>query len=161
MQDEEYQNYYNKMIEAFIDKPEKTLWYQDAFSKFNLNGVDTMKWHWSWWALGGGAGFLLYRKQYLAAFFLFFASFILGMIPLISIIIMILSGGFSTFFIYKGFKKRLVEIEQNIEDEEQRIEVMREIGGYHPWVIWVYGILTTLFLVFGLSLTFLALNYPS
>ena len=47
--------YSNKMIESFIAKPEKTLWYQNAFSKFNVNGVDAMKWHWSWWAFGGRA----------------------------------------------------------------------------------------------------------
>jgi len=145
MQENMDKDYYNKMIEAFIDKPSKTLWYQNAFEKFNLHGVSRPKWHWSWWAFGGGAAFLLYRKQYLAAFILFFVSISLGMIPFLSIIIMILAGGYSTYFIYKGFRKKLEEIEQNIEDEETRIETMRAVGGYHSWVVWVYGILSALF----------------
>ncbi len=160
MQEAEYKDYYNRMIEAFIDKPEKTLWYQNAFSKFNINGVDSMKWHWSWWAFGGGAGFLLYRKEYLAAFILFIGSFILGMIPFAGLLIMILSGGLSTFFIYKGFKRKLAEVEQNVEDIETRISTMREIGGYHTWVIWVYGILSALLLSFVGSMLLIAVNYP-
>ena len=160
MQEAEYKEYYNRMIEAFIDKPEKTLWYQNAFSKFNVNGVDSMKWHWSWWAFGGGAGFLLYRKEYLAAFILFIGSFILGMIPFAGLLIMILSGGLSTFFIYKGFKRKLAEVEQNVEDIETRISTMREIGGYHTWVIWVYGILSALLLSFVGSMLLIAVNYP-
>jgi len=160
MQEAEYKDYYNRMIEAFIDKPEKTLWYQNAFSKFNINGVDSMKWHWSWWAFGGGAGFLLYRKEYLAAFILFIGSFILGMIPFAGLLIMILSGGLSTFFIYKGFKRKLAEVEQNVKDIETRISTMREIGGYHTWVIWVYGILSALLLSFVGSMLLIAVNYP-
>lgn len=156
----EEEEYYNAMIEAFIDKDEKTQWYQNAFKKFNVNGVDTMKWHWSWWAFGGGAGFLLYRKQYLYAFILFFSSFILGAIPFVTFIIMILSGGYATYFIYKGFKNKLAEIEAKIEDKEKRIETMREVGGYHTWVIWVYALLSLFMFATLITMLNVTMNTP-
>jgi len=147
MQENCTQDYQDKMVEAFIDKPSETLWYQMSFKKFNVNGVDKMQWNWSWWAFGGGFLYLLYRKQYLAAFALFFGSFMLSIIPFVSIIIMILSGGFGSYFVYRGYKKKLQEIEAVIDDEETRIETMREVGGTHEWVIWVYAIFMLLIIM--------------
>lgn len=138
MQTRRDEEYYNKMIEAYIGKEEETLWYQLAFSKFNFNGVDTIRWNWSWWAFGLGFLFLLYRKQYTPALLLFFISVSVGIIPFMSIVIMVLSGGYSTYFVYKGFKSKLLEVEANIEDEETRIKTMREVGGYNQWVVWLY-----------------------
>ena len=138
MQTPRDEEYYNKMIEAYIGKEEETLWYQLAFSKFNVNGIDNMKWNWSWWAFGLGFMFLLYRKQYIPALVLFFLSMSVGMIPFVNLLLMVLSGGYSTYFIYKGFKSKLLEIEANIEDEETRIATMREMGGYNQWVVWLY-----------------------
>ena len=140
MQKNHSQDYHDKMIEAFIDKPSETLWYQMSFKKFNINGVDKMQWNWSWWAFGGGFLYLLYRKQYLASITLFFGSFMLSVIPFFSIIIMILSGGYGSYFVYKGYRKKLKEIETVIDDEETRLVTMREVGGYHQWVVWIYGI---------------------
>ena len=154
MQTQRDERYYNKMIEAYIGKEEKTLWYQLAFSKFNVNGVDVMKWHWSWWAFGLGFMFLLYRKQYIPALVLFFLSMSVGMIPFVNILLMVLSGGYSTYFVYKGFKSKLVEIEANIEDEETRIETMREVGGYNQWVVWLY--VGFMLLIVGLIFTMMS-----
>jgi len=146
MQENKNSEHYNRMIEAFVDKEEKTLWYQNAFSKFNINGVDALKWHWSWWAFGLGFMFLLYRKAYIPALVLFFLTMSIGMIPFVGIGLMILSGGYSTYFIYKVFKKNLLEIEMNIEDKETQLETMREIGGYNQWVVWLYvGFMTIVF----------------
>lgn len=138
MQETGENTYQDRMIEAFIDKPSETLWYQMSFKKFTINGVDNMTWNWSWWAFGGGFLYLLYRKQYLASLILFIASMTIGMIPFASFIIMILSGGYSSYFVYKGYRKKLFEIEETIPDEETRIETMRAVGGYHQWVVWVY-----------------------
>ncbi len=140
-------DYDNRMIEAFVNKPEKTFWYQNAFSKFNYNGVDAMQWHWSWWAFGGGFLFLLYRKQYMAALALFVLSIVASIIPFGGVAVMILSGGYSTYFVYKGYRQKRAEIEATIEDEEKRIETMRYVGGYHQWVVWVYIVFVLLFLV--------------
>lgn len=141
MNKQQNSNYSNAMIEAFIDKPEVTLWYQLSFTKFNVHGVDTMKWNWSWWAFFTGFLFLLYRKQYIPSLVLFIASTILGFIPFVGTIgSMILSGGYATYFVYKGYKTKLLEVESVIENEQERIESMRSLGGVHQWVIWVYGI---------------------
>ncbi|MEA2111786.1 MAG: DUF2628 domain-containing protein [Campylobacterota bacterium] len=143
----ENSDYENKMIEAFIDKPEKTFWYQNAFSKYSYNGVDAMQWHWSWWAFGGGFLFLLYRKQYMASLLLFIVSVMFSFLPFAGLVIMILSGGYGTFFVYKGYKKRKAEIEMTIESEEKRLETMRYVGGYHQWVVWVYMIFILFFML--------------
>ncbi len=147
------QEYTHKMVEAFIAKPEKTLWYEMSFQKYNVNGVDAMKWNWSWWGFAGGFLFLLYRKQYLAAFVVFFASMTLGMIPFMGLFIAIMVGGYGTFFIYKGYKKKLLEIQESIEDEATQIETMAEVGGYHQWVVWLYIVFVGL-IFFGIFSAF-------
>jgi hypothetical protein len=150
------EDYQNRMIEAFIDKPEVTPWYQNAFSKFNANGVDTMKWHWSWWAFSAGFLYLLYRKQYLPALAVFVASMTIGMIPIGGLLVMIASGGFATYFVYKGYKTKLLEIENVIDDEETRVETMRQVGGYNQWVIWVY---VAIVLIIGLSMISMVVTF--
>ncbi|UCN00532.1 DUF2628 domain-containing protein [Sulfurimonas sp. SWIR-19] len=143
--------YEKAMIEAFVNKPEKTLWYQQAFSKFNINGIDTMKWVWSWWAFFGGWAFLLYRKQYLPALVLFILSLLASAVPFGGLLVAILAGGFSTYFIYKGYKQKKAEIENAISDPQKRIETMREVGGYNQWVVWVYVLFVTLLFLYMVS----------
>jgi hypothetical protein len=50
-----------------------------------------------------------------------------------------LAGGHSTYFVYKGYKAKLGEIESKIPDEDKRVETMSQIGGFHQWVVWIYG----------------------
>ncbi len=152
------QEYEKAMIEAFIDKPEKTFWYQNAFSKFNINGIDSMKWVWSWWAFFGTWAFLLYRKQYIPALVLFVVSVIGSFIPFGSLIIAILAGGFSTYFVYKGYKDKKAEIEAQITDINKRIETMRAVGGYNQWVIWVYSVFVILVLLYIFSMSMILLG---
>ncbi|MDQ7042508.1 MAG: DUF2628 domain-containing protein [Sulfurimonas sp.] len=154
MQSKETQDYSNAMIEAFIDKPEKTLWYQMAFSKFNANGIDKPTWHWSWWGFFGGFLFLLYRKAYIPALILFIASMTIGMIPFGGLLLMILSGGYSTYFIYKVYKDKLLQTEMLVDDYDKRIQTMRELGGYNQWVIWVYAIFMSI-IILGMFFTVL------
>jgi len=145
--------YSDKMIEAFVTKPEKTFWYQNAFSLFNVNSVDVMKWKWSWWAFFGGFLFLLYRKQYIPSVVVLLASIFLGWIPFVGLILAILVGGYSTYFVYKGYKTKLAEIENNIDDEEKRVETMRQVGGYHAWVVWIYiALMSIIILFFGIGM---------
>ena len=150
MTQEEYEK---AMLEAFVNKPEKTLWYQQAFSKFNVNGIDSMQWVWSWWAFFGGWAFLLYRKQYIPAIVLFLISMIASTIPFGGLLVAIFAGGFSTYFVYKGYKQKKSEIENSISDPEKRIETMRKLGGYHQWVIWVYILFVVLLFLYIISVT--------
>jgi hypothetical protein len=39
------EDYDREMLEAFIGKPDKFLWYKKSFTKFNTNGISTMNWN--------------------------------------------------------------------------------------------------------------------
>ncbi|HIC43252.1 MAG TPA: hypothetical protein EYO73_02860 [Sulfurimonas sp.] len=152
-----------KMIEAYINKPEVTQWYVNAFKSFNLNGIDLGKWHWSWWAFFGSVFFLLYRKSYTAAAVLSGLLIIGWFIPFGWMILWILSGGYSTYFVYKTYKEKYLEIQEaNLEDENKNLEMMQALGGTNEWAI-VVGILAQLFFwgsaifMIGFSLTFLGI----
>lgn len=136
------------MIEAFVNKPEKTSWYQNTFNKYQVNGIDKMTWNWSWWAFFGGVFFLLYRKAYLPALGLFGATVVLGWIPFVSLILWILTGGLASYFVYKTYSQKKQEIEGTIEDSQKRIETMQQVGGYNSWVVWLGIILNTLLGIF-------------
>ena len=141
--------YSAKMLKAFIGKEDKTLWYQLSFSKYTINTIPIIRWNWSWWAFFGGFLFLLYRKQYLPSAVLFFLTVTIGMLPFMGFILAILAGGYATYFIYKGYNTKLLEIESHIENEDTRIETMEQLGGTHQWVVWVYAFFVSLVL-FGL-----------
>jgi hypothetical protein len=144
-------NHYDaQMVEAFVgkpDAPDKGLWYANAFSKYNVNGVDKMSWNWSWWAFFGGIWFLLYRKAYAAAGGLFLISLASAFIPFAGIIIWVLSGGFSPYFVYKVYQTKKLEIEAAQESESQRINTMQMLGGYNQWVVIVAVILNIMALI--------------
>ena len=142
--------YEARMIEAFVGKPEapeKGLWYANTFAKYNVNGVDAIKWRWSWWAFMGGIFFLLYRKAYAAAGGLFLISLVSGIIPFGGLVVWVLTGGFSPYFVYKVYKTKKLEIETVQGDENQRVAMMQELGGYNQWVIWVAVILNIIVLL--------------
>ncbi len=147
-----------RMIEAYIDKPEVTDWYVDTFKRFNINGIDVMKWKWSWWAFFGSVFYLLYRKSYLAAGILFVLTLATGFIPFGGLILWVLTGGYAPYFVYKTYKEKRLEVEAQIQDEEKRIETMRLVGGYNDWAIWVAVILHLFFWVAAFSMLGLILT---
>ena len=141
----EKNEYENKMIEAFINNPKKTAWYQKSFKKYKVNGIEKivwnwnwfkLAWNWNWWAFAVGPFFLFYRKAYLAGFVLLLLSTLFG-VPGVIFILPILSGGFSTYFVYKEYKKKKAETERTIDDTQKRLDAMRVVGGYNKWAIWV------------------------
>jgi len=143
-------DYEAKMLEAFVNKPEdpqKGLWYSIAFKKYDLEGNGSMKWHWSWWAFMGSFFYFLYRKAYVEALVLFFISLVSSVIPFGGLIVMILVGGYGPFFVYKIYKARKLEIEESYGDEDQRVSMMQEVGGYNQWVIWLAAALNLIFLI--------------
>lgn len=143
----------SKMLEAFVGTPEKMQWYKEAFSQYNVNGVDRIAWVWSWWAFFGGAFFLLYRKAYIPAAVLFGITTFFGIIPtanpiagiFLSICVSICQGGFATYFIYKTFIEKKELVKNTVESEEKQIETMRQIGGVNTWVIVVCKVLAAVF----------------
>ncbi len=144
---EQINDYDQQMIEAYINKPEVTAWYVNAFKRFSINGVDVMKWNWSWWAFFGNVFYLLYRKAYLPAGILFALNMLVGFIPFGGLILWILAGGYSPYFVYKTYKQKKIEVERAIdkEDESKRFETMQLVGGTNDWAIWVGVILSVFF----------------
>jgi len=151
--------YNNKMINAYINTPEKNNWYQNAFQKYHINDVDKIAWHWSWWALFGGFLFLLYRKAYIASLGLFILTAITSSIPILSLIVWIASGGLSVYFIYARYQQKKKEIEASHDTEEACILEMQKIGGVHKWVIWLAVIINTIFLAYILFFFLAFSNY--
>lgn len=142
--------YEARMLEAFVgkpDSPDKGLWYANAFSKYEIDGIEKIQWKWSWWAFFGGIWFLFYRKAYAAAGGLFLASIIAQFIPFASIMVPIFAGGFSSYFIYKTYKTKKLEIEAVEQGEFKRIEMMQELGGYNQWAAWIGVTLNVLFIL--------------
>ena len=132
-----HSDYEKRMIEAFVNKSEKTQWYMDAFDKYSRYGRDRMVWHWSWWAFFGSIFFLFYRKAYLAGLALFVVFATVSMIPLAGLVAWVLSGGYLTYVMYKVYKNRKFDIEMRLDNEERRIAEMRKLSGPNTWVIWV------------------------
>ena len=141
---EEISDYDFKMIEAYIDKPEVTQWYVNAFKRFNVNGVDIAKWHWSWWAFFGSVFYLLYRKAYVSAGILFVLLLVAWFIPFGWFVLWILAGGYSPYFVYKAYKEKRLEVEAKIEDETKRFETMQVLGGANEWAL-IIGVIAQFF----------------
>jgi len=135
-----YNNYEDRILAAFVGKPEKYFFYKRAFSKYNVNGIDHLKWVWSWWAFLGNWAFLVYRKTYLWAVIFF----VLSLIPYVNIISLIVLGGTGIYFVYQKYKKLKFEIENTVQDEDERLKMMIELGGYNSWIAWVAGIIIAL-----------------
>jgi hypothetical protein len=127
----------HEMIKAYIDKEESENFYIDAFDDYTSSGIEQFKWHWSWWAFGGGIFFLLYRKLYIEALVFFFITMIAGAVPLASIIIWIISGGVFPYFVYKRYKKGLSMVEENIVNDDDKLSALREFGGYNQWALYL------------------------
>jgi len=141
---EAIEDYDYQMIEAYIDKPEVTQWYVNAFKKCNINGVDNASWNWSWWAFFGSVFFLLYRKAYSAAGVLSLLLIVGWFIPFAWILLWVLAGGYSPYFVYKTYKETRLRVEADVEDEEKRFETMAHLGGSNEWAI-ILGVIAQLF----------------
>jgi hypothetical protein len=134
----------SQMISAYIDKPESEEFYKKAFEDYTKNGVEQFKWHWSWWAFGGGVFFLLYRKLYVEAAVFFLISMLSSTVPIANILIWILSGGVFPYFVFKRYKKGKEMVETNFENINDRLTALREFGGYNKWAIYIGVIITTI-----------------
>ena len=129
-------SYEDKMLYAFVGKPEKFLWYKNAFAKYNINGVQDFAWNRSWYAFFFGLWYLLYRKVYgwsavLIILYIFFGS--VG--GIYGLLINIILGGTLPYFVYQKYYTKKKEIEEHIKDEETRVDIMERVGGANNWVV--------------------------
>jgi len=126
-----------KLLEAYIQKPEKMAYYQRGLEKMQQAGIFGFRWHWSWWAFFFGWAFLLYRKAYIPALVAFLVTAFLNFIPFGFLVSMIVLGGVSSYFVLKRYN----DLKNSVKGtEEEQIKAMHSFGGYHTWVIWVVAI---------------------
>ena len=136
------EGYEERMLAAFVQKPEKMGYYRMAWGRFHVNGIFRFTWCWSWWGFFGTWAYLLYRKAYLAAVVTFGAGLLFGSFPFFgSLIFAVIMGGIGPYFIMRRYRDVKEEIEATVEDEATRIETMEQMGGYHRWVIWVVALM--------------------
>jgi hypothetical protein len=151
----------SEAIKAYIGTEKTLAFYEEAFKKYSVAGVDQFAWHWSWWAFGGGMFYLLYRKLYLEALGYFILFMVVGAFPLISIVLWIISGGVLPYFVYKRYKKIKAQVETNLSDSQEQLSALRELGGVNKWAIWVAVIFTLLFWGGGLYMAILMSAVPN
>jgi len=150
---EHYPTYEERMLAAWVGKPEKVPFYKIAFQKFAISGNDRFGVVWSWWAFLGGFWFFLYRKAYLEALTVFLISFFAVFIPFIGPILVMIGVGLSAiYFLYKRYLTIKMEIEALVEEEDKRLEFMLIKGGYNSWVVWVTAIIGISVLLINLFL---------
>lgn len=151
----------DKAIEAYIGTEKSVEFYKKAFQRYNVSGVEQFAWQWSWWALGGGMFYLLYRKLYLEALGYFLLFMIVGAFPLISLVLWIASGGVLPYLVYKRYKKIKAEVEANIPDEQGQLQALQELGGVNKWAIWVAIVVTLVFWIAAIYILLLASAMPT
>lgn len=132
------------MLEAFVQKDEKVPYYQAALEKMTASGELRFQWHWSWWAFAATWAYLWYRRVYLPAAIVFVVSLV---VPVIGIVIMIIMGGVGPYFVVRRYYVLKREMEQKYYDPKERIEEMRDKGGFHYWVVWIMVILSAFYLI--------------
>lgn len=151
-------SYEDKMLYAFVGKPDKFYWYKKAFVKYNVNGIKNFAWNWSWYAFFFSFWYLLYRKVYAVSTALFLAYIFFGAIGgLFGLILNIILGGTLPYFIYDRYEKKKKEIEKHISDKNLRVETMAKIGGTNGAIIYL-TIAFIIFLSFIISIYFTSLQ---
>jgi len=121
-------DYEANMLNAFIQKDDKLLYYLNNYKKLIQDGEFKYKFSWSWSGFFFTWLLLLYRKSYIYAIIGFFLFYMFDSFAL-TIILMLMMGSFSNFLILKKYHDKKVELENSIEDEEDRIIAMHNYGG--------------------------------
>ncbi len=136
------ENELDEILKAHLQKDDKVDIYKPRVLANIVNGFVNFKATWSWWAFFGTWGFFLYRKMYLPAVIIFLLSFLGGWLALMLMTI----SGVSAFSLYtKKLEKDLQIAGYNQREFSQVLETLKNLGGYHSWVIWLVVILNVLF----------------
>jgi hypothetical protein len=124
-------SYEDRMLKAFAGSDELFYKYKKMFANFSINGIDRFTLTWNWWSFLFSAIYSLYKKLFVFALFQFLITFICKFIlpaQLFMGVSYIINWGMApatvNFFIYKRYKKIKTEIENNIQDEQTRVETM-------------------------------------
>ena len=146
-------------VAAYINKAESEEFYINAFDEYNIHGIDQFSWKWSWWAFFGGIFFLLYRKLYIEALVFFLLATVISVIPFGGLVLWIASGGVFPYFVYKRYKKIRAEIDSKVSEKSEKIELLKRLGGYNDWAIWIAVFVNVLVMIGLLYLAFFMMAY--
>ncbi len=107
--------------------------YLSKFTKFHQNGNDGFAATWNWSAFLVPFYWMLYRKLYLWALFVF----VLGIIPIVNILSHIAFGVGGNFIYYKHARKKLREIDEarSYASEAQRAAAIARAGGVNKNIL--------------------------
>ncbi len=147
------------LYEAAIGE-KNTTYYLAKFEQFDQQGTG-LKPGWNWPAFVLGGTWALYRKMY-GWFFAFFGIIFLSNLfektgsPVIGAIIFI--GPWVAFTIYANslyhgkVSKKIAAARLTLRDESRLLAYLRQAGGVHAWVIWVFGFVPIIGIVAAITI---------
>jgi len=129
-------DYEKNMLNAYIQKDDKLLYYLNNYKRLIEDGEFKYKFSWSWSGFFFTWLLLLYRKVYIYAIVGFFLFYMFDNFAL-TIIVMLVMGSFSNFLILKKYHDKKVELENSVIDEQERIIQMHNYGGNFPILLMI------------------------
>lgn len=147
------------LYEAAIGE-KNTTYYLAKFEQFDQQGTG-LKPGWNWPAFFLGGTWALYRKMY-GWFFAFFGIILLSNLfektgsSVIGAIIFI--GPWVAFTIYANslyhgkVRKKIEAARLTLRDESRLLAYLRQAGGVHTWVIWVFGFVPIIGIVAAITI---------
>jgi hypothetical protein len=133
-----------ELIEAFIgDNGDTMVFYEKAFTKYHINGVEKFAFCFSWGGFVFGALNLFHRKLYLAGVLWIIGSAILSGISsgLLAIVLFFAGAFVNPFLVYKRFKKLLAECNAQNMTHERKIMTLKASGGTNTLTTILMGII--------------------
>lgn len=134
----DYQN--DDFICAFLAEKNNTdtfRFYKEAFSKYNVNGVEKFALVWTWWGFFSGSLMLIYRRLYVEAVIWMVAFSILsGATAGVLGLLMFIAGGIvPPYLIYKKFMRIIKKCNELNMAYEQKIQTLKEAGGVSSLIL--------------------------
>ncbi|MCI6152309.1 MAG: DUF2628 domain-containing protein [Fusobacterium perfoetens] len=118
------------ILEAYIGTPEKFQWYEKAFDKYDVNGIEKIAWNWSWYAFFSTPIYLLYRKCYIAGIIFWILQFFTNIYyGFTGVILSIILAGIAPMLVFKRYKRVVKQIQEVESNPNLRIEMVRDLGG--------------------------------
>lgn len=138
------------LYEAFLGDKNRS-YYLAKFEQFDKQGLG-LRASWNWPAYLCSYAWALYRKMYGWFLAIMGISLISSVIssagaPEIWLVTLAAYAGFSVYAnsIYHGHVRKKIAIAQlTVREEPRLLAHLRYMGGVHPWVVWVFGLITVI-----------------
>jgi hypothetical protein len=119
----------NELIEAFIG--DSNGFYQKAFSKYSVNGIEKFAFCFSWGGFIFGVLNLFHRKLYKEAAIWLIGGAVLSAVSsgILTIVLFFVGAFANPYLLYKRFKKILLQCDTQNRSYNQKLETLRMMGG--------------------------------